>query len=53
MFVLIENVGDVLTGMTDIDHHPGPAIAALMKLSFDEEHRQAICNLGRTLSTSD
>ena len=31
---------------TDIDHHPGPAIAALMKLSFDEEHRHAICTLG-------
>ena len=32
---------------TDIDHHPGPAIAALMKLSFDEEHRHAICTLGK------
>ena len=31
----------------DIDHHPGPAIAALMKLSFDEEHRHAICTLGQ------
>ena len=27
--------------------HPGPAIAALMKLSFDEQHRQAICALGQ------
>ena len=27
--------------------HPGPAIAALMKLSFDEQHRQAICSLGQ------
>lgn len=26
--------------------HPGPAIAALMKLSFDEEHRLAMCQLG-------
>ncbi|KAK2149870.1 hypothetical protein LSH36_433g01019 [Paralvinella palmiformis] len=34
------------SGMADIDHHPGPAIAALMKLSFDEEHRHAICTLG-------
>nr|ANS60439.1 adenomatous polyposis coli [Platynereis dumerilii] len=33
-------------GSADIDHHPGPAIAALMKLSFDEEHRHAICTLG-------
>ncbi|KAJ8311478.1 hypothetical protein KUTeg_010833 [Tegillarca granosa] len=24
----------------------GPAVAALMKLSFDEEHRHAICSLG-------
>ena len=32
---------------SDIDHHPGPAIAALMKLSFDEEHRHAICTLGK------
>ncbi|KAK6178499.1 hypothetical protein SNE40_013282 [Patella caerulea] len=30
----------------EIDHQPGPAIAALMKLSFDEEHRHAICTLG-------
>ncbi|XP_052794606.1 adenomatous polyposis coli homolog isoform X2 [Mya arenaria] len=29
-----------------MDHHPGPAIATLMKLSFDEEHRHAICTLG-------
>ncbi|KAG0418766.1 hypothetical protein HPB47_004602, partial [Ixodes persulcatus] len=27
------------------DQHPGPAIAALMKLSFDEEHRHAMCQL--------
>ncbi|XP_012285915.1 uncharacterized protein LOC105702713 isoform X2 [Orussus abietinus] len=30
----------------DLDRHPGPAIAALMKLSFDEAHRHAICQLG-------
>ena len=35
--------------VTDIDHHPGPAIAALMKLSFDEEHRHAVCTLGEEL----
>ena len=35
--------------VTDIDHHPGPAIAALMKLSFDEEHRHAICTLGELI----
>lgn len=29
-----------------VDQHPGPSIAALMKLSFDEEHRHAICQLG-------
>ena len=28
------------------DHGPGPAIAALMKLSFEEDHRTAICELG-------
>lgn len=28
------------------DPHPGVAIAALMKLSFDEEHRHAMCQLG-------
>ncbi|XP_066270283.1 adenomatous polyposis coli protein-like isoform X5 [Branchiostoma lanceolatum] len=28
------------------DHQVGPAISALMKLSFDEEHRQAMCQLG-------
>lgn len=26
--------------------HAGPAVAALMKLSFDEEHRHAVCTLG-------
>lgn len=30
-----------------MEHHPGPAVAALMKLSFDEEHRHAICCLGQ------
>ncbi|KAB7508149.1 Adenomatous polyposis coli protein [Armadillidium nasatum] len=29
-----------------MDRHPGPAMAALMKLSFDEEHRHAMCALG-------
>ncbi|GFT27323.1 adenomatous polyposis coli protein [Nephila pilipes] len=29
----------------NLDLHPGPAIAALMKLSFDEEHRHAMCQL--------
>ncbi|XP_032226429.2 uncharacterized protein LOC116609777 isoform X2 [Nematostella vectensis] len=28
------------------DYGPGPAVAALMKLSFEEEHRTAICELG-------
>ncbi|KAK6959095.1 adenomatous polyposis coli protein, partial [Biomphalaria glabrata] len=31
---------------SDMDHHPGSAIAALMKLSFDEDYRHAICTLG-------
>nr|CAD7591479.1 unnamed protein product [Timema genevievae] len=30
----------------DMERHPGPTIAALMKLSFDEEHRHAMCQLG-------
>ena len=32
-----------------MNHHPGPAIATLMKLSFDEEHRHAICTLGEQI----
>ena len=32
--------------------HPGPATAALMKLSFDEQHRHAICALGLSSSQS-
>ena len=28
------------------DYGPGPAVAALMKLSFEEDHRNAICELG-------
>nr|XP_050861792.1 uncharacterized protein LOC127069121 isoform X1 [Vespula vulgaris] len=30
----------------DLEKHPGPTIAALMKLSFDEAHRHAMCQLG-------
>ena len=29
-----------------MDRHPCPAMAAVMKLSFDEEHRLAMCTLG-------
>ena len=29
-----------------MEHHPGAAILALMRLSFDEEYRLAICTLG-------
>ncbi|XP_049945823.1 uncharacterized protein LOC126427981 [Schistocerca serialis cubense] len=37
----------------ETDHHPGPAIAALMKLSFDEEHRHAMCHLGGLLAVAE
>ena len=30
----------------DMERHPCPAMAALMKLSFDEDHRHAMCSLG-------
>ena len=33
----------------DMDRDPGPAVAALMKLSFDDHSRQPICALGRFL----
>ncbi|XP_014245242.1 adenomatous polyposis coli homolog isoform X2 [Cimex lectularius] len=48
----VTNYSDSLTssGLGSEGHceesHPGPAIAALMKLSFDEEHRLAMCQLG-------
>ena len=29
--------------------HPSAAVGALMKLSFDEEHRHAICQLGKAV----
>ncbi|XP_044013001.1 protein PF14_0175-like isoform X2 [Aphidius gifuensis] len=32
--------------LDDLERHPGPTIAALMKLSFDEAHRHAMCQLG-------
>ena len=38
-------------GLNDSDHHVGPAIAALMKLSFNEEYRTAIGTLGKSLAT--
>lgn len=34
---------------TQEPEHPTSAVAALMKLSFDEEHRHAICQLGNSL----
>ena len=36
----------VPSGSASMEHHPGAAIAALMKLSFDEDYRHAICTLG-------
>ncbi|KAH9509711.1 hypothetical protein Btru_044318, partial [Bulinus truncatus] len=36
----------VVNSSSDMDHHPGASIAALMKLSFDEDYRHAICTLG-------
>ena len=35
---------------TDMDRNPGPAVAALMKLSFDDYSRQPICALGKLLT---
>ena len=32
--------------LDDVERHPGATIAALMKLSFDEAHRHAMCQLG-------
>jgi hypothetical protein len=37
---------DRLRFFTDDDRHPVQTVAHLMKLSFDELHRQAICTLG-------
>jgi len=31
----------------DLDRSAGPAVAALMKLSFDDSSRQPICDLGK------
>lgn len=36
----------IKTNLTDDDKHPVQTVAHLMKLSFDEGHRQAICQLG-------
>ena len=33
----------------DVDHQPDDAISVLMKLSFDEEYRQAICCSGEKI----
>lgn len=33
--------------------HPNSAVAALMKLSFDEEHRHAMCQLGSYLEAKN
>lgn len=35
-----------VNGIVNTEQHPGPSMAALMKLSFDEEHRHAMCQLG-------
>lgn len=34
------------SGSTSNDRHPSQAIFSLMKISFDEEHRHAMCQLG-------
>lgn len=36
----------LLTIPAEMERHPGTSVAALMKLSFDEEHRLAMCQLG-------
>ncbi|KAK0067857.1 adenomatous polyposis coli protein [Biomphalaria pfeifferi] len=41
-----EEEDESVNSCSDMDHHPGSAIAALMKLSFDEDYRHAICTLG-------
>lgn len=40
-----ENGGDTKAAM-DSDSHPLQAMSSLMKISFDEEHRHAMCQLG-------
>ena len=37
----------VSAGQTGEDQTVGPAIAAVMKLSYDEEYRAAVCTLGK------
>ncbi|KAF5270445.1 hypothetical protein FQR65_LT05634 [Abscondita terminalis] len=44
---------EVLQAGEDEDKHPVQTIAHLMKLSFDEGHRQAICQLGGIHSIAD
>lgn len=46
MNYFLSSILSSVTESSDIDHHPGTAIAALMKLSFDEDYRHAICTLG-------
>lgn len=36
----------IIQVISDGDNHPVQTVAHLMKLSFDEGHRQAICQLG-------
>lgn len=38
--------GECSTPLTSSDNHPLQAMSSLMKISFDEEHRHAMCQLG-------
>lgn len=41
---LLQSGGEAIAD--DFDRHPLAAISSLMKVSFDQEHRQAMCELG-------
>ncbi|XP_038078874.1 adenomatous polyposis coli protein-like [Patiria miniata] len=50
---LRETDGEEASKPSAVDTNPGPSMAALMKLSFDEEHRSAICQLGGLHAIAD
>lgn len=56
LFDYCDSLRAILTSGSEPDHqvqHPIQAIGTLMKVSFDEEHRHAMCSLGalQTIST--
>ncbi|XP_014208710.1 adenomatous polyposis coli protein-like isoform X2 [Copidosoma floridanum] len=51
--MLRSSLGMRVESQDELERHPGSTIAALMKLSFDEAHRNAMCLLGALYAVTE